>query len=200
VLLRGINNLGSKRVAMAELQEVVTSLGHTDVMTYIQSGNVLFTPRPTDGGKASRTDAAALAAELERAIADSIGVRARAVVLSREELARCMRDNPYPGETDPKRLHAVFLPEVPGPGLAAWVADAERQARGKDSRDGAQVLGRTVYLHTPDGYPRSELRRVLAKAGGPTSAPVGGTARNWATVSRLVELCDPDRSAGFIRR
>jgi uncharacterized protein (DUF1697 family) len=184
-LLRGINNLGSKKVAMAELQEVVSSLGHTDVMTYIQSGNVLFTPQPTD------TDAAALAAELERAIADGIGVRARAVVLSREELARCMHDNPYPGETNPKLLHAVFLPEVPGPGLAAWVADAERQVRAKGSRDAAQVLGRTVYLHSPDGYPRSELRRVLARAGGPTSASVAGTARNWATVSRLVELCGP---------
>jgi uncharacterized protein (DUF1697 family) len=191
VLLRGVNNLGGKKVAMAELQEVVTSLGHTDVMTYIQSGNVLFTPRLTDGGTAGRTDAAALAAELERAIADSIGVRARTVVLSREELARCVHDNPYPGETNPKLLHAVFLPEVPGPGLAAWVADAERQVRAKGSRDEAQVLGRTVYLHTPDGYPRSELRRVLARAGGPASAAVAGTARNWATVSRLVKLCGP---------
>jgi uncharacterized protein (DUF1697 family) len=51
------------------------------------------------------------------------------------------------------------------------------------------VLGRTVYLHTPDGYPRSELRRMLARAGGPTSALVAGTARNWTTVSRLAELC-----------
>ena len=191
MLLRGINNLGSKKVTMAELQEVVTSLGHSDVMTYIQSGNVLFTPRPTDSRTAGRADTAALAAELEKAIADGIGMRARAVVLSREELARCMRDNPYPGETNPKLLHAVFLPEVPGPGLAAWVAGAERQVRAKGSRDGAQVLGRTVYLHTPDGYPRSELRRVLARAGGPTSGAVAGTARNWATVSRLVELCVP---------
>jgi len=191
VLLRGVNNLGGKKVAMAELQEVVTSLGHTDVMTYIQSGNVLFTPRLTDGGTAGRTDTAALAAELERAIADNIGVRARAVVVSREELARCVHDNPYPGQTNPKLLHAVFLPEVPGPGLAAWVADAVRQVRAKGSRDEAQVLGRTVYLHTPDGYPPSELRRVLARAGGPTSASVAGTARNWATVSRLVKLCGP---------
>ena len=53
-LLRGINNLGSKTVAMADLREVVTSLGHTDVMTYIQSGNVLFTPRPAAGGRPTR--------------------------------------------------------------------------------------------------------------------------------------------------
>jgi uncharacterized protein (DUF1697 family) len=191
VLLRGVNSLGSKKVTMAELQEVVTSLGHTDVMTYIQSGNVLFTPRLTDSRTGGRTDTAALAAELERAIAGGIGMRARAVVLSRDDLARCVRDNPYPDETDPKLLHAVFLPEVPGPGLATWVADAERQVRAQGSRDGAQVLGRTVYLHTPDGYPPSELRRVLARAGGPTSAPLAGTARNWATVTRLVELADP---------
>jgi uncharacterized protein (DUF1697 family) len=188
-LLRGVNNLGGKKVAMAELKEVVTSLGHTEVMTYIQSGNALFTPRLTDSGTAGRTDTAAIAAELEQAIADGLGVRARAVVVSREELARCVRDNPYPGETDPKLLHAVFLPEVPGPSLAAWVAGAERQVRAKGSRDEARMLGRTVYLHTPDGYPRSELRRVFARAGGPTSAPVAGTARNWATVSRLAELC-----------
>jgi len=185
-LLRGVNNLGGKKVAMAELREVVTSLGHADVTTYIQSGNVLFTP-PTGGG----ADAEALAAELEQAIATWIGVRARAVVLSRQELARCVRDNPYPGQADPKLLHAVFLPQAPQPSLAAWLADAERQVRAKGSRDQARVVGRTVYLHTPDGYPRSELRRVLARAGGPTSARVGGTARNWATVTRLLELCAP---------
>ena len=188
MLLRGVNNLGGKMVAMAELREVVTSLGHTDVMTYIQSGNVLFTARQTDGRTAGT---AALAAELERAIADSIAVRARAVVISRGELARCVHDNPYPGEANPRLLHAVFLPETPGPGLAAWVADAQRQARAKRSRDEAQVVGRVVYLHTPDGYPRSELRRLLARAGGPTSAAVAGTARNWATVSKLAELCGP---------
>jgi uncharacterized protein (DUF1697 family) len=190
-LLRGVNNLGGKMVAMAELREVVTSIGHTDVMTYIQSGNVLFTLRQTDSRTAGSTDTAALAAELERAIADGTGVRARAVVLSREELARCVHDNPYPGETNPKLLHAVFLPEAPGPGLAAWVAGAERLARAKGSRDEARVIGRAVYLHTPDGYPRSELRRLLARAGGPTSAAVAGTARNWTTVGKLAELCGP---------
>ncbi|HEY2687996.1 MAG TPA: DUF1697 domain-containing protein, partial [Streptosporangiaceae bacterium] len=151
-LLRGINNLGSKRIAMAELQEVVTSIGHAEVVTYIQSGNVLFTPRPAGSATAGRADTAALAAELERAIAERTGVRARAVVLSGEDLARCVRGNPYPGETNPRLLHAVFLPGAPGPGLAAWVADAERQVRANGSRDRAQLLGRTVYLHTPDGY------------------------------------------------
>ncbi len=176
-------------VAMAELRELVTSLGHTDVATYIQSGNVLFTPPLTGGGTAGDPDTAALAAELERAIAGRLGLQARAVVLSREELTRCVHDNPYPDEANPRLLHAVFLPGAPSPGLAAWVADAERHVRAAGSRDQAKLLGRTVYLHTPDGYPPSELRRALARKGGPTSAAVAGTARNWATVSRLAGLC-----------
>jgi uncharacterized protein (DUF1697 family) len=190
-LLRGVNNLGGKRVAMADLAEVVRSLGHDDVRTYIQSGNVLFTPRLTDSRVAGGANTAALAAELERAIAGATGVRSRAVVLSAAELERCVRDNPYPGERDTRLLHGVFLPEVPGSGLALWVADAERKVRANGSRDEARVIGRMVYLHTPDGYPPSELRRVLSRAGGPTSAALAGTARNWATVTRLLELCGP---------
>jgi uncharacterized protein (DUF1697 family) len=189
-LLRGVNNLGGKKASMSELREVVTSLGHTDVMTYIQSGNVLFTPLRI-GGSSTDGISTALAAELEHAIAAGIGVQARAVVLTCEELACCVRDNPYPDQTDPRLLHAIFLPEIPGSGMAAWVADAEQQVRANGSRDQTRILGRTVYLHTPDGYPRSELRRVLARAGGPTSARVAGTARNWATVTKLLKLCQP---------
>jgi uncharacterized protein (DUF1697 family) len=191
LLLRGVNNMGGRQVAMAELRDVVAALGHADVRTYIQSGNVLFTARPTGARTAGLPGAGELAAELEHAIADRTGVRARAVVLTREELARCVHDNPFPGAASPRLLHAVFLPEVPAPELAGWVADAVRQVQASGSRDEATLAGRTVYLHTPDGYPRSELRRRLARAGGPTSAAVAGTARNWATVSRLAELCGP---------
>jgi uncharacterized protein (DUF1697 family) len=162
---------------MAELREIVTSLGHADVMTYIQSGNVLFTPRPPGGKTAGHTDTASLAAELERAIADRIGMRSRAVVLSREELVRCVRDNPYPGETNPRLLHAVFLPEVPRPGLAAWVADAERQVRATGSQDEARVLGRTVYLYTPGRVP-AQRTAPRARQGGRTDLERNG--RNGA--------------------
>ena len=92
-------------------------------------------------------------------------MQARAVVLSREELARCVHDNPYPDETNPRLLHAVFLPDAPGPGLAAWVADAERHVRANGSRDQAQLLGRTVYLHT-----RTGTRRVNCAARWPGRA------------------------------
>jgi uncharacterized protein (DUF1697 family) len=181
-LLRGINVGGNNKVPMAELREVVASLGHTGVSTYIQSGNVLFTAQ-----EGAAADAPALAAGLEQAIERAFGLRLRVVVLSRAELAQVIGDNPYQAEPNPKYVHAMFFPAEPGPEVQESVAAAERQAAEKGGRDEATVVGRTLFLHTPDGYGRSELATRLARARGPVAT---GTARNWATVTKLLALCD----------
>ncbi len=179
-LLRGINVGGRNKIAMADLREVAASLGHTDVGTYIQSGNVLFTAQETDTG--------AMAAALEQAIGEALGVRPGVVVISRDELRQVIRDNPYPGEPNPRYVHTVFFCEPLGPGVPEQVADAVRRAAERGGRDAAQVIGRTVFLHTPDGFGRSELATLLlGRAGSPVA---GGTARNWATVTKLLALCD----------
>ena len=41
-LLRGINVGTAKRVAMADLRDIVEDLGHDDVRTVLNSGNVVF--------------------------------------------------------------------------------------------------------------------------------------------------------------
>ena len=54
--------------------------------------------------------------------------------------------------------------------------------------DTAQVAGDILYVHTPDGFGRSELALFLL---GRSASPVAtGTARNWATVTKLLALCD----------
>jgi len=181
-LLRGINVGGNNKVAMADLRDVVASLGHTDVSTYIQSGNVLFTAH--NGGA---QDATALATDLERAITEAFGLKLRVVVLSRAELAQVISDNPYQAEPNPKYVHAMFFPAEPGQEVRESVAAAEQQAAEKGGRDEATVVGRTLFLHTPDGYGRSELATRLARSRG---AVADGTARNWATVTKLLALCD----------
>jgi uncharacterized protein (DUF1697 family) len=183
-LLRGINVGGHNKVPMAELRQVVASLGHADVATYIQSGNVVFST--------AETDTATLAAALEEAIASAFGTQVRVVVFSRDELAQVMRDNPYSGEPNPKAVHAVFLSAAPGPEVADGVADARRRAEQKQpgTRDTAQVIGRTIYLHTPDGFGRSELAALITSGSRGRAGDLAGTARNWATVTKLLEMCD----------
>ena len=178
-LLRGINLGGRNKVAMADLRQVAVSLGHTEVATYIQSGNLVFTSPDTDG--------VSLAEALEREIARRLAVQPAVVVLSRAELARVIADNPFPEERNPKSLHAVFRREDMGPDTIAAIAAAQHRAREKGSRDEAVVVGRTLFLHTPDGLGRSELAAQLARSSGRAAA---GTARNWATVTRLMVMLD----------
>src|SRR5258708_25248247 len=141
----GINPGGHNKIAMADLRQVVASLGHADVATYIQSGNVVFS--------AGEADTTALAEALEQAVADALGVRVRVVVLSSEELTQVMRDNPYSDEPNHKAVHAMFLSRKAGPEVAERVADAQRRAERKQpgSRDTARGIGRTHFLPTPAG-------------------------------------------------
>jgi uncharacterized protein (DUF1697 family) len=178
-LLRGINVGGRNRVAMADLRQLAEGLGHTEVATYIQSGNLLFT---SDEGSA-----ADLAEALEQEIARSLAVRPAVVVVSRDDLAQVIADNPFPAEADPKCLHAVFRRDEITSDAVAAIAGAEQRARAKGSPDEAVVVGRTLFLRTPDGLGRSELAAQLARVG----SQAAGTARNWATVTRLMDLLGP---------
>jgi uncharacterized protein (DUF1697 family) len=181
-LLRGINVGGRSKVSMPDLRQVFESLGHTEVATYIQSGNVVFTP----GGTGAQPGNAGLAVTLEQAIAAAMGVSPKVVVLTAGELEQVVRDNPFPDPANPRLLHAVFYATGTGPDPDV-IAGAVRQVAARGSRDEAEVKGRTLYLHTPDGFGRSELANLLlARARGAAAA---GTARNWATVTKLVSLC-----------
>jgi uncharacterized protein (DUF1697 family) len=182
-LLRGINVGGNRKIAMADLRAVVSGLGHADVSTYIQSGNVLFTGAADD-------DAAALAQAMAAEIAAKLGVSAPVVVITRDELAGIIDGNPFPVEPEPRYVHAVVLSEPPGRDLLDKLDTAVAASAAKGARDSVHVTGRTLYLHTPDGFGRSELAETVIKIVNSPKAGVTGTARNWATVNKLLALCD----------
>ena len=182
-LLRGINLGGRNRVAMADLRAVVGELGHTGVSTYIQSGNVLFTAPPDAGTPA-------IAQDMTAAIAAKLGVTAPVVVATREELAAIVDANPFPAEPEPRRVHAVVLSEPPGPELLGKLDAAAAQAAAAGVPDSVRLIGRTLYVHTPAGYGTSDLAQLVIKIVSSPKAGTTGTARNWATMTKLLELCD----------
>ena len=178
-LLRGINLAGRNKVPMADLREVVASLGHTGVTTYIQSGNVLFSTADADTAK--------LASALESAIADRFGIWSSVVVLSRDELARMLSGNPYADEPNPRLVHVVFLSAEPPRDLLDRIAAAQGAAAATGSPDSVTAVGRALFLHTPGGYGTSELAKSLSSVKSPGLVV---TARNWATATKLLALCD----------
>lgn len=167
-LLRGVNVGGKAKLAMTDLREIVAGCGFDDVRTYIQSGNVVFTA-PVGA------DPDDVAATLATAIAAGSSVTPDVVVRTGDELAAVVDANPFlrRGE-DPAHLHVSFTAVEPDLG----VDDLARYAP-----EEAAAVGREVYLFLPNGMGRSKLAADLARRTRPA-----GTARNWRTVTKLLEM------------
>jgi uncharacterized protein (DUF1697 family) len=168
-LFRGINVGGNHMLPMKELKVVLEKNDCQDVRTYIQSGNVILN---------SPSDAAQLAKRLTAAVSKSHGFAPRVLLLSRAELARAAAANPFPGAAEnPKNVHLFFLDGVPkNPDLKALEAL-------KTKTEAFALKGRVFYLHTPDGFGTSKLAARAMKFLG-----VEATARNWRTVTTLLEM------------
>jgi len=167
--LRGINVGGHHRVAMADLRNVFAELGYPDAATLVQSGNVLF--------RADGADLAQIGVALEREFEARFGFVAPFVLRGAGEMSEVVSRNPFPeGARDPAKLHVVFLADVPTPEVVAGLDPAQSPP------DTFVVDGRHVYVHYPSGAGRSRLKLELGTAA---------TARNWNTVTKVLELMRP---------
>jgi uncharacterized protein (DUF1697 family) len=169
-LLRGINVGGSNLLPMKALKHLLEKEGCVDVQTYIQSGNVIF--------HSAMSNPARLAKRLTVAISKGHGFAPRLLLLTRSELERAATGNPFPdAHANPTTLHLFFLAEEPKtPDLKPLDA-----LRSKTER--FELRGRIFYLHTPDGIGASKLAARAEKLLG-----VAATARNWRTVTTLLEM------------
>jgi uncharacterized protein (DUF1697 family) len=176
-LLRGINLGARNKVPMPKLKSAFESLGFEDVVTYIQSGNVVF--RSSSGG------AKKIAARIEQGIEEVFGLSIIVVLRTPAELKSIAKSNPYlPRETDLTKLHVVFLKSRPAAKAIAQL-DPERSPP-----DEFTVRGREIYLHLPNGFGRSKLTLDYFER----RLGVDATARNWKTVLKLLELAKPGAS------
>jgi uncharacterized protein (DUF1697 family) len=172
VLSRGINLAGRNRIAMPELREALTRAGFDDVSTYLQSGNVVLSSDapPDEVARACR-----------REIADRFGFDIAVVVRSLNELAGVVKRNPLAGVAiDPKRYQVTFLDGELAPDIAGKLEALPFEG------EEFVVDGREIYAWHPDGVGRSKLASFLVGR----RLGVTGTARNWTTVTKLLELAD----------
>lgn len=170
-LLRGINVGRAKRITMADLRQLMSELGYTSVRSVLNSGNVVFDADDTDPALAAHT--------IEEALVLRLGVAARVFVLSYDELADIVADNPLlPLADDHARLFAFILH---GEAQRQLVESLCTQEWGLE----ALALGRrAAYVWCPEGVLDSAAAAALGKQLGD-----GTTSRNWNTLMRLHGLC-----------
>ncbi|MCL2551723.1 MAG: DUF1697 domain-containing protein [Actinomycetia bacterium] len=172
-LLRGINVGGKNKVPMQTLRELLARIGGTDARTHLQSGNAVFTHEERDPG--------VLAAELEQAIADELGLTITCMVRTGADLRRVVEANPYPMDgVNGSRFLVVFLS---GPAPRDKLAGIDQSAYAPDT---LQPGEREIYAHFPDSIRDSKLGVKLNDRW----LGVRATARNWNTVTKLLELVE----------
>jgi len=155
---------------MARLREALEEAGFSDVQTHLQSGNVLLS---------SKTKPEQTARRCERLIEDEFGLEIDVVVRTPAELARVVKRNPLGNVAkDPKRYQVSFLA---GPLPAAAKRKLEEAVQEPEE---LVFSGREIYAWHPNGVARSKLWAALAGRG----LGVTATARNWTTVTKLLEL------------
>lgn len=172
VLLRGINLGPTKRVPMADLRALFSGAGFDDVRTYVQSGNVVLSADAPPEELERRS---------ERLISERFGFDVPVIVRTRDELAAVVERDPL-GEvvSDPKRYQVSFLAAELDERLVEQLADVAAPG------ERLVVDGRELYAWHPDGVARSKLWAKLAGTG----LGVKATARNWTTVTTLLEMAD----------
>ncbi|HVS50325.1 MAG TPA: DUF1697 domain-containing protein [Candidatus Dormibacteraeota bacterium] len=172
-LVRGINVGRNKRVSMADLRDLLVSLGNADVKTHLQSGNAVFTSR--------KANPAGLETEIEKGFRNTLGLTIRCLVRTGADLRAVIGGNPFQTEaTDGSRMLALFLSQPLDPTLLATL---DPRALGADK---IRLGERVVYQWCPDGI----LAAPNVGAYVEKYLKVAVTARNWNTVTRLGELLD----------
>ena len=160
-LLRGVNVGRSTRLAMADLRGLVEELGGADVVTYVNSGNVVFS--------------GALTGDLGRRIHADFGVSTSVLIVDAATFHRIVDGMPYAGD-DHAKLGVVFMDSVPKDVVEPAGLAPERLTLGQHA----------VYLDLPNGFGGSKLTPAWFRKHLPPDA----TARNWRTVLALQQLLE----------
>ena len=171
-LFRGINVGGNRIVPMSELKSLHQALGLKDVVTYIQSGNVVFS--------SDATNPAQLARQIEESFAQKFGFHSQVMVRTSAELEEIIASNPFQNqpEKEPKWVAVLFLATRPE---SAALEDLQKTYSGPEE---IYLIGQELFVYYPDGIGRSKLTLPLIEK----KLKSAGTGRNWNTVLRLQQM------------
>jgi uncharacterized protein (DUF1697 family) len=173
-LLRGINVGGKNIVKMAALEACFEASGLTDVVTYIQSGNILF--------RSGESSTETLTRRIERLLETTFGCRSSALLRTRKQMRDIVTRAPDGFGAQPARYRYDVI-YLMAPLTAAAAVKSVPTAPGVDQlHAGPGVL---YFSRLVSQASRSRLSKVV-------SLPIyrSMTIRNWNTTTTLLRMLD----------
>jgi uncharacterized protein (DUF1697 family) len=173
-LFRGINVGGHHGVRMGELKAMYEDLGLQDVLSYIQSGNVVF--------KSVDADVARLRRQIEGGFEERFGFHAEVFVRSSAEFRVIFEKNPFQSQQSKESKWVVVL------FLAARPDDTAQEDLLRTYVGPEEIFftGEEAFIYYTNGIGRSKLSLSLMEKKLKTF----GTARNWNTILQLQKLIE----------
>jgi uncharacterized protein (DUF1697 family) len=174
VLLRGINVGGKNIIKMADLKAGFEAMGFSNVVTYIQSGNVLF--------QSNEKDKTLLTTTIEKGLSKRFNFEAKVVPISQQELAGIIRNAPdgFGSEEDKFRYDVIFLKEPLTP------KEAMKSVSVREGVDTAHAGRQALYFsRLISRASQSHLTKII---GLPVYQNM--TIRNWNTTTKLLALME----------
>ncbi len=164
---------GHNLIRMTELADMYIGMGFKDVSTYIQSGNVIFSHDESESSSA-------LSADIEKAILKTFNLSISVMTRKSTELSQLFTINPYLTEEDfdPSKMAVIFLHTTPHNPQILKVANVDFPP------DKFKVMGDEIFIYCPNGFGRTKLYTGFFEK----KMNVIGTARNWKTITTLLNL------------
>lgn len=170
-ILRGINVSGQKKMLMTDLAKLYEDLGFKEVVTYIQSGNVIF-----------KTDKKFTDVKLAKLIEDKIvatyNFQVPVIIRTLKELQDIVFVNPF-GKEEIDSLYVTFLSNSPN------AINLEKLENVNFLPDKFEVIDKEIFL-TVSSYGNTKLSNNFFE----NKLKVTATTRNWKTVIKLLELAN----------
>lgn len=168
-ILRGINVSGQKKIIMADLKLLYEDLGFLDVITYIQSGNVVFKTN-------LKTTTTKLAKLIEDKIKGKYGFEVPVIIRTQNELQNIIEINPFKND-EIDGLYVTFLSNQPN------ANQLEKLENVNFLPDKFELIDKEVYLSVVS-YGNTKLSNNFFES----KLKVTATTRNLKTIIKLIEL------------
>ncbi len=167
--LRGINVGGHKKVVMSDLRQLYENAGFTKILTYIQSGNVVF--------DSSEDNRKVLKDQIETAIVVQYGFAAQVILKTKAELDALLATCPYKND-DVSKIYFTLLSDQPDEAKIAIAKTIQHPP------ERFSLEGDVIVLYCENGYGKTKLTNTFFES----KLKLAATTRNWNTISELARL------------
>lgn len=169
--LRGINVGGHRKILMTDLKKLYENLGFTSVISFIQSGNIVFKAPAIK-------DPNVYELMIEQEIKKEFGFDVPVLIRTKVELERLISSNPFSSIANIDSLYIAFLSSSPE------MKRKESFLKENYLPDKAEIIGKEVYLNLVNKASETKLTNTLVEK----KLNCNASSRNWKTTLKMLEL------------